>query len=153
MKYRIFTLAVSAIALTGCNHFKTSVHAADGLAMEPLLSRSGLTHQDGTRHSPIRGGASPELGINAERPIGKRSEGDLPCFANLPGCARAATCKQDRLWAHSVGAAPIAGNGRVDSSARHHARQSGHGPAADPGKGRRCVPNGGKDLDTVFGSR
>jgi tetratricopeptide (TPR) repeat protein len=36
MKYRIFTLAVSAIALTGCSHFKTSGHAADDAVTEPV---------------------------------------------------------------------------------------------------------------------
>lgn len=121
--------------------------------MEPLLSRSGLTHPDGTRHSPIWGGASPELGMNAKQLVIERNDGTLPCFANLPAYGCVATCKQNRLWAQSVGAARIAGNGRVDNSVRHHARRPGYGPAADPGKGHRCVPNGGKDLDTVSGSR
>jgi hypothetical protein len=64
-----------------------------------------------------------------------------------------APCMIDRVWARLAGAHRIAGNGRVDSSARHHARRSGYGPAADPVKGRRCVPNGGKDLDSASGSR
>jgi len=58
----------------------------------------------------------------------------------------------NRIWARMVGAHRIAGNGRVDSSARHHARRSGRGPAADPVKGRRYVPNGGTDLDSASGS-
>ena len=36
MKHRIFTMAVSAIALTGCSHFKTSGHGTDGAAIEPV---------------------------------------------------------------------------------------------------------------------
>lgn len=57
-----------------------------------------------------------------------------------------------QVWAQSSGANRIAGNDRVENSARHQIRWSAHGPAADPVKGRCCIPNVGNNLDTACGS-
>lgn len=116
--------------------------------MGPLLSMVWLPQQLGTRHSPIEAAASPELvmlGDSSQVGGAKLASGNLRYGGVAP-------CMIDRVWARLAGARRIAGNGRVDSSARHHARRSGYGPAADPVKGRRCVPNGGKDLDSASGS-